>query len=90
MPYSGWELYLLFCIINTIYCYFKLYVPCWSQIKKQPDEKAKRIAKRPITSLLVFGGFTLLMAPVFFIIALSNFQSEKFVLGFVHGSTKND
>jgi hypothetical protein len=85
--FNNWlEFYLYFCTITAIFSLYKLYIPCWRQIKKENDTAAKKIKTRPITTGIVFSLAAFVLAPAFLILALSEDHGQNFVKGFVKGN----
>jgi hypothetical protein len=83
---SNWiEFYLYFCTITAIFSLYKLYIPCWKQIKKETDKEAKRIQSRPIITGIVFSLTAFTLAPLFFVLTIMDLHTENFIKGFVKG-----
>jgi len=84
--FSSWiEFYLYFCTITAIFSLYKLYIPCWKQIKKENDIPAKKIKTRPIFTGIVFSVFAFILAPAFLFLTLFDKHGDEFVKGFVKG-----
>jgi hypothetical protein len=85
--FNSWlELYLYFCTITAIFSIYKLYLPCWNQIKKENDQAAKKIRRRPILTGIVFSAAAFVLAPMFLIIVLFDNHADDFIKGFVKGN----
>ena len=83
---NWWNCYLLFCSITAIFCLYKLYIPCWKEIKVENDKAAKRIQKSPVITGVVFSVAAFVLAPIFLIISFNETYSKKFIKGFVKGN----
>jgi len=85
--FNNWlEFYLYFCTITAIFSLYKLYIPCWKQIKKENDVAAKKIKTRPVLTGVVFSMAAFILAPIFLILTFSENHGSDFVKGFVKGN----
>lgn len=86
MTTDWFELYMYFCTITAIFSLYKLYIPCWKQIKKETDRAANVVKSRPIITGIVFSISAFVFAPMFLVLVLFDEHSDTFIKGFVKGN----
>ena len=85
--FNSWlEYYLIFCTVTAIFSLYKLYIPCWNDIKKENDLAAQKIKQRPILTGIIFSIFAFVFAPMFFFLTMDDKHRDGFVKGFVKGT----
>jgi hypothetical protein len=85
--FNSWlEFYVYFSVITAIVSLYKLYIPCWKQIKKENDAAAKKIRTRPVITGIVFSIAAFVLAPMFFVLVMFDDHADRFVKGFVKGN----
>lgn len=85
--FNSWiTFYIWFCTVTSIFSLFKLYIPCWEQIKKENDKAARKIKTRPVLTGIIFSIFAFIFAPIFLVIGLFEDKSQELIKAFVKGN----